>query len=415
MPQPPSGRRPLVATDRSPSSQAARRFSQRRLITPSQADGAVALVAVKVQNIASGHVFISYAREDSSRVDRLQLVLRAAGIQVWRDTDDLWPGQDWKAKIGEAIQDGSLAFIACYSHQALARSISYMRAELDLAFDQMQFRSSDDPWFIPVRLDDCEIPDRSIGGGRMLASIQRVDLFGDRREEELARLVATVLGILGLRSGPRSGKPAGVTPSDVLKWEDNVTDIMKLIPESQEVWLWGAALTEHIPMLRETLRIGARKGVRVRVLLIAPDSAAVRMLAFRAAEPPPSPAEDAAAADYIERLNETASYLNRKLAENIADLERIMKLVPGEHLQYRTLDYLAPYVIYAFDPESPRGRLIVRVGFHAGNNQERPTLWFSKEEDPSWFNHFMHQIEIAWSAASAMEEAGGWSAGWNQM
>ena len=52
-----------------------------------------------------GHVFISYVREDSSEVDQLQQVLEAAGIRVWRDTADLWPGEDWRAKIRQAIQE----------------------------------------------------------------------------------------------------------------------------------------------------------------------------------------------------------------------------------------------------------------------------------------------------------------------
>jgi TIR domain len=45
---------------------------------------------------ASGHVFISYVRGDAHHVDRLQHALEAAGILVWRDTADLWPGQDWQ-------------------------------------------------------------------------------------------------------------------------------------------------------------------------------------------------------------------------------------------------------------------------------------------------------------------------------
>ena len=44
------------------------------------------------QDLVRGHVFISYVREDSAPVDRLQRALEHAGILVWRDTLDLWPG-----------------------------------------------------------------------------------------------------------------------------------------------------------------------------------------------------------------------------------------------------------------------------------------------------------------------------------
>ena len=145
----------------------------------------------------AGHVFISYVREDSDQVDRLQEVLQSAGIPVWRDTADLWPGEDWRLKIRHAITGNALVFIACFSNASLARGKSYQNEELTLAIDQLRLRSPDEPWLIPVRLDECEIPDRDIGGGRTLASIQRVDLFGDEFDTGSARLIQAVMRILG--------------------------------------------------------------------------------------------------------------------------------------------------------------------------------------------------------------------------
>jgi hypothetical protein len=49
--------------------------------------------------VIAKHAFISYVREDSQYVDRLQQILEDAGISVWRDTSDLWPGQDWRVMI----------------------------------------------------------------------------------------------------------------------------------------------------------------------------------------------------------------------------------------------------------------------------------------------------------------------------
>jgi hypothetical protein len=144
----------------------------------------------------SGHAFISYVREDSLNVDRLQRTLEAAGIPVWRDTADLWPGENWRAKVRYAISENALAFIACFSSRSLARQRSYQNEELLLAVDQLRQRRPDDPWLIPVRFDDCEIPDLDLGGGRTLASLQRSDLFGDR-DVGAARLVVAVLRILG--------------------------------------------------------------------------------------------------------------------------------------------------------------------------------------------------------------------------
>jgi hypothetical protein len=135
-------------------------------------------------------------REDFERVDELQRRLQAAGIPVWRDTCDLWPGEDWRAKIRRAITDNALVFIACFSRASLARSKSYHWEELTLAIEQLRLRPADDPWLIPVRFDDCEVPGRDIGGGRTLTSIQRADLFGDHIGEGTNRLVDSILRIL---------------------------------------------------------------------------------------------------------------------------------------------------------------------------------------------------------------------------
>ena len=110
--------------------------------------------AVGRPNKIAGHAFISYVREDSLRVDQLQQILQAAGIPVWRDTADLWPGEDWRTKIRRAITDNALVFIACFSRASLARGKTYQNEELTLAIEQLRMHSPDDPWLIPIRLNE---------------------------------------------------------------------------------------------------------------------------------------------------------------------------------------------------------------------------------------------------------------------
>jgi hypothetical protein len=143
-----------------------------------------------------GHAFISYVREDSAEVDALQETLEDAGIPVWRDTSSLWPGENWRAKIREAINADALVFIACFSTRSAARQRSYQNEELLLAIDQVRQRRPDDPWLIPVRLDDCDVPHFEIGAGQTLASINRADLFGPNRDQATRRLVEAVKRLL---------------------------------------------------------------------------------------------------------------------------------------------------------------------------------------------------------------------------
>jgi hypothetical protein len=170
-------------------------------------------------SVAKGHAFISYVRGDSLAVNGLQHALETAGVQVWRDTADLWPGDDWRARIRAAISEEAFAFIACFSRQSLAREKSYQNEELTLAIEQLRKRQPGTPWLIPVRLDECVIPDQDLGGGRTLSSIQRVDLFGDHRGEALSRLVTAVLRILG------SSEADGQADQETLIWRHSASQI----------------------------------------------------------------------------------------------------------------------------------------------------------------------------------------------
>jgi hypothetical protein len=145
----------------------------------------------------TGRVFMSYVTEDSRAADRLRTALERAGIPVWHASEDLAPGADWRHAIRAAIADDAVVFLACFSRAGLARAVSYQREELNLAIEQSRQRSPEVPWLIPVRFDDCIVPDWDIGAGRTLRSLQYADLFGDRREAELARLVAFVRDAVG--------------------------------------------------------------------------------------------------------------------------------------------------------------------------------------------------------------------------
>lgn len=145
-----------------------------------------------------GHAFLSYVREDAREVNKVQTRLEAAGIRVWRDTRDLWPGEDWRQKIREAVTADALAFIAFISEASCVRTRSYQNEELLLAIEELRLRPPGRPWLIPVRLDDCSMPSCDLGGGRTLDSLQRVDLFGDDWEVRVERLVAAVLRIVGV-------------------------------------------------------------------------------------------------------------------------------------------------------------------------------------------------------------------------
>jgi len=160
-------------------------------ITPQPASG-----VSQVAEMPSGRAFISYVREDADHAGRLQEVLEAAGVSVWLDTSDLRPAQDWRLEIRRAITDSALVFIACFSSRSAARIRRYPNEGLLLAMEQLRQRRPAVPRLIPVRFDDCLVPDLGLGASRTLASVQGADLFGEHREVEITRLVTTVQWLL---------------------------------------------------------------------------------------------------------------------------------------------------------------------------------------------------------------------------
>src|SRR5207244_5419228 len=99
-------------------------------------------------------VFISYAREDFARVTSICEELALAGVPIWQDAQQLHGGSRWRAEIGTAIRSGA-AFVAFFSRTSIQRERSYMREELVEAVEEYRLRRRDEPWLIPVRLDDC--------------------------------------------------------------------------------------------------------------------------------------------------------------------------------------------------------------------------------------------------------------------
>lgn len=124
------------------------------------------------------HVFISYVRENEKAVNRLYHDLTSRGIRVWLDRNEINPGVRWKSAIRRAIQEGAY-FIACFSKEYNDRDETYMNEELTVATGVLRQQPFDKAWFIPVKLNECKIPDRDIGGGETFEDFQWVELHED--------------------------------------------------------------------------------------------------------------------------------------------------------------------------------------------------------------------------------------------
>ena len=149
------------------------------------------------------------------QVRKLYADLKARGFDPWLDEVDLLPGQIWKTEIPKAIRQAGI-FLACLSSRSVGK-VGYVQNEFRLALSAFGERPPGSIFLIPVRLDDCDVPDLQIPDrGLSLRDIHWVDLW---QEGGFDRLVSAIEHALGGAPDPRRARererPARPSPSCV--------------------------------------------------------------------------------------------------------------------------------------------------------------------------------------------------------
>jgi len=114
------------------------------------------------------NVFLIHAHSDRDIVHKLYTRLNSDGIHVWLDAEQLQPGQDWQHEIRNAILKSDV-IVVCLS-RGFDKQQGYRHEELKLAFEKANFLPDDEVFIIPVRLEECDMPEP-------LRRLHRVDLF----------------------------------------------------------------------------------------------------------------------------------------------------------------------------------------------------------------------------------------------
>jgi len=129
-------------------------------------------------------VFVSYARRDLDRAREVYRHLTRSGISCWMDETQLRTGQDWKLEIDKAIRACHI-FVACLSTNSVDHR-GFFQTELRTAYEVWKTMPSGQPFLLPIRLDECEIPQE-------VQSAHSLDFF---HPEGSLKLVADVLHYL---------------------------------------------------------------------------------------------------------------------------------------------------------------------------------------------------------------------------
>jgi hypothetical protein len=126
-------------------------------------------------------VFLCHASDDKPAVRNLYRRLVADGFDIWLDEESLIGGQDWRKEIPNAIQNSD-AVLVCLSRRAINKS-GYVQKEISFALDVAEEQPPDTNFIIPVRLEECDVPQR-------LQHRQWVNLFEQNGLNRLMRALS---------------------------------------------------------------------------------------------------------------------------------------------------------------------------------------------------------------------------------
>lgn len=133
-------------------------------------------------------IFLAHATEDKPQVRKLHNKLKAAGFTPWLDEVDLLPGQNWQLEIPRVIKQSEI-FIACLSKRSVLKQ-GYVQKEFRLALNAYAERPPGSIFLIPLRLDDCELPDLQIP--ELSINIRDIQWLDYWKRDGAERLLTTI-------------------------------------------------------------------------------------------------------------------------------------------------------------------------------------------------------------------------------
>lgn len=110
------------------------------------------------RDMPKNSIFLSYAKEDFQKAQRLKAGLEAAGLHVWFDIEKLKPGDKYNPKIAQYIMKECSCFLAVISQNTEKRLWGYFRREWYYAVDREKEFHTTQRFIIPIIVDDTTQP-----------------------------------------------------------------------------------------------------------------------------------------------------------------------------------------------------------------------------------------------------------------
>jgi hypothetical protein len=143
-------------------------------------------------------VFLCHSSLDKPVVRAIyERLLRLGGVDPWLDEMKLIAGQDWEFEIRKAVRSSHVVLV-CLSARSLTKE-GYVQREISQSLDVADEKPQGAIFLVPVRLEDCDVPER-------LQRWHRVDWFRVDGFERLQRALRSRAEALGITISAAAGK-----------------------------------------------------------------------------------------------------------------------------------------------------------------------------------------------------------------
>jgi uncharacterized protein (TIGR00725 family) len=183
-------------------------------------------------------VFLCHTSADKPTVRDLYKQLIADGTDAWLDEEKLLPGQNWDFEIRNAVRNSDVV-IVCLSSKSVNKE-GYVQKEIKLALDVADEKPEGTIFIVPVRLENCLVPDR-------LSTYQWANLFEKGGYEKIVGALnrrAEDIGVISSRTnGPKTEMPLNILVTGGKETSEGVLHLAYLV--GQQVVLRNHILVDN--------------------------------------------------------------------------------------------------------------------------------------------------------------------------
>ena len=182
-------------------------------------------------------IFLCHASEDLASVRGIYELLREHGFRPWLDKEDLLPGQIWSQEIPKVLRCSH--YVLIFFSKTSVHKRGYVQKEFKLALQVLEEIPEGEIFIIPLRLDECEVPDR-------FRHIHYVDLFEDGAYQKVLDAIGSSRSEPSPKQTPESSKAKAeqsieknwldlLESGNTIKIKRHLTDLKNQIENSAEI------------------------------------------------------------------------------------------------------------------------------------------------------------------------------------